>query len=175
MVANFVVGLFRSRSRNFAKPFVPSESALNFGHTSGLWFPKNTCYSREMTFWKFSKFSFFENKKPWNILESCLIYFVLRLYIFNLTKTYGFSFSKNWNLKFFKMSFLSNNKNFLEIKDQTYDRNSTLIPMVQKVFRNFLILTKIIQLQSSLHFERIFESTYIFIDQNSTWWTHFWY
>ena len=77
-------------------------------------------------------------------------------------------FQKNCILKIFKMSFLFNNKHFLEIQDQMYDRNSMLIPMVQKVFQNFLILTKIIQLQKSLHFERIFESTYIFMDQNST-------
>ena len=48
---------------------------------------------------------------------------------------------------------------FLENKDHMYDRNLTLITMVQTVFEIFMILSKIIQLQSSLHSKRIFQST----------------
>ena len=47
---------------------------------------------------------------------------------------------------------------FLEKKDKMYDQNFTLITMAQTVFGNFEILTKIIQIQSSLHFERICQS-----------------
>ena len=47
-------------------------------------------------------------------------------------------------------------------------QNFTLIPMVQTVFENFEILTKIIHPQSSLHFERIFQSTFTLLDPNST-------
>ena len=65
-------------------------------------------------------------------------------------------FQKIWIFKILKMSFLHDNRHFLEIKDQIYDRISMLIPMVQMVFENLLILTKIIQLQSSLHFEQLF-------------------
>ena len=62
---------------------------------------------------------------------------------------------------------------FLEKKDKMYDQISTLIPIVQTVFEIFMILSKIIQLQSSLHFEQIFQSTYMLMDLNSTRWTHF--
>ena len=39
-VANFVVGLFWTKSLKIQKPLVPSESASKFGHISGLSVPK---------------------------------------------------------------------------------------------------------------------------------------
>ena len=56
---------------------------------------------------------------------------------------------------------------FLKNKDKMYDQNLTLIPMVQTVFEIFMILSKIIQLQNSLHSERIFQSTITLLDPNS--------
>ena len=57
--------------------------------------------------------------------------------------------------------------------DRNLTRNLTLIPMIQTVFEIFMIVSKIIQLQSSLHSERIFQSTIMLLDPNSTLWTHF--
>ena len=45
----------------------------------------------------------------------------------------------------------------MENKDKMYDQTLTVITMVQTVFEFIEIMSKIIQLQSSLHFERIFK------------------
>ena len=61
--------------------------------------------------------------------------------------------------------------NIFEKKKWSYpDQIFTLVTMV---FENFLILTKIIQSKSSIHFERIYRSTCTSTDPNSTWRGHF--
>ena len=77
-VTEFVIELFWSKSQNFQKPFVPLESALKFGHTSGLFFPKISFFlvllhSFILGFFKISDHKLLLNHFAYNLISKYIL------------------------------------------------------------------------------------------------------
>ena len=72
------------------------------------------------------------------------------------------------DMKYFETADMDADTDITNFEAADTDADTGITHFVITIFENFLILTKIIQLQSSIGFERIFQSTYTLMDPNST-------